>query len=212
MAFKHREAKALLAQVAPDLTPAESQAVRAVASHETSYGEGWKEGEGAGSFNMGAIMTGETAEACSGFLHGDSNPDKSFTACFKSYPSREAGLKDLVKVVLKSNVRASASNGDLLGVARSMFDNGYYTGTSHDPEVNIERYHAKLRSNLDSILAATGESDAFEQKAGRGTLTRVLAFSGIAVILGYGAKALFSRGPASSSVRGRSGNRGFRHG
>jgi hypothetical protein len=200
MAFKHAEAKALLAQVDPSLTPAESQALRAVASHETGYGEGWKEGQGAGSFNMGAIMSGEKEEACSGFLHGDSNPDKQFTACFKSYPSREAGLKDLVRVMLKSNVRAAANRGDLLGVARSMFDNGYYTGVSHDPATNIERYHAALRRNLDSILAATGESDSFE-KRGRGTLTRVLLVAGIAVTVGYGASKLFS-GSSRPGLRG----------
>lgn len=191
MAFRHQEAKALLDEVSPDLTSAESQAARAVASHETGYGENWKEGEGAGSFNMGAIMSGEKEEACSGFLHGDSNPDTKFTACFKTYPDRESGLRDLVKVMLKSNVRAAANRGDLLGVARSMFDNGYYTGTSHDPETNIERYHAKLRANLDSILAATGEPDSFEKKS-RSNLARLLAAGGIAVILGYGAKRLFS--------------------
>lgn len=202
MAFRHVEAKALLAQVDPSLTPGESQAVRAVASHETSYGEGWKEGEGAGSFNMGSIMSGEKEEACSGFLHGDSNPDKEFTACFKSYPDRESGLKDLVRVMLKSNVRASANRGDLLGVARAMFDNGYYTGVSHDPSVNIERYHSALRRNLDSILAATGESDAFE-KRGRGTLTRTLAVAGIAVTLGYAVSKLLSRGAARKVVPGK---------
>lgn len=200
MSFRHVEAKELLDRVEPGLTAAESQAVRAVASHETSYGEGWKEGEGAGSFNMGAIMSGEKEEACSGFLHGDSNPDREFTACFKSYPSREAGLKDLVRVVLKSNVRAAANRGDLLGVARSMFDNSYYTGVSHDPNVNIERYHTALRRNLDSILASTGESDAFEKKS-RGTLTRALAVAGIAVTLGYAVTKLLSRGTSRPSMR-----------
>ncbi len=198
MSFSHREAKETLSRVDPGLTAAESQAVRAVASFETSYGEGWKAGEGAGSFNMGAVMSGEKEEACSGFLHGDSNPDKQFTACFKSYPSREAGLKDLVKVMLKSNVRAAANRGNLLGVARSMFDNGYYTGTSHDPEVNIERYHAKLRSNLDSILASTGEKDRFAPKS-RVSVTRVLAFAAIAGIIGYGAKSLLMPSPTKQA-------------
>jgi hypothetical protein len=212
MSFGHKEAKALLAQVDPSLTLAESQAVRAVASHETSYGEGWKAGTGEGSFNMGAIMTGEKEDSCTGFQHQDSNPEKTFTGCFKVYPNREAGLKDLVRVMLKSNVRGAAIKGDLLGVARAMFDNGYYTGTSHDPETNIERYHQKLRDNLDSIVAATGERDQFEKSPKRGNLTRVLAFSGIAVMIGYAAKTLFSSGSPRPSVRSATRNRGLRHG
>jgi hypothetical protein len=197
-AEQHKKAKAAVEKVDPSLTAAESQAVRAVASHETSYGTGWKDGEGAGSFNMGAIMTGETADACSGFKHGDSNPDEKFNGCFKVYPSESSGYRDLIRVLLKSNVRNAARKGDLLGIARAMFDNHYYTGTSHEPEVNIERYHDALRSNLDSIIAATGEKDAYTPKAPNKNLLRNLTIGVGLLALAYGAKKFLWDKPAKT--------------
>lgn len=158
---RHILIRNLLEEVDPNLTPEESLAVRAVAHHETKYGEAWPEGHGKGSFNMGAIMTGESSSECTGFTHKDSNPEREFTGCFRIYRTPEEGFQHLVKVLLKPNVRHAASTGDLYDVAKAMFDNSYYTGTSKDPNVNIARYHTALRRNLDEILKATGETDPF---------------------------------------------------
>lgn len=207
MAFSHSEAKALLDVVEPSLTVAESQAVRAVAHHETKYGEAWPEGRGRGSNNMGAIMTGQSEENCTGFQHPDSNPERSFTGCFKVYPSREAGLKDLVRVMLKSNVRTAANRGDLHGVAAAMFDNHYFTGTSKDPETNILRYETALRNSLDSMLPVTAESDAFQRNNGENSGKKprgILLLAGVSAILVYGAVSL-SKGLNKPNLRAKKG-------
>lgn len=199
----HTQALETVELVDPTLSKAESQALRAVAAHETQYGTGWEQGHGAGSNNMGAIMTGETAETCSGFTHGDSNPDKPFTGCFKVYSTPEKGWADLIRVMLKSNVRTAANRGDLRGVAAAMFDNHYYTGTSHDPNTNIERYFSALRRNLDEIIQATGEADEFEPKANTAsgkTRGKGLLLTAGVLALGYAAYKYFSKPARSNPV------------
>jgi len=197
----HQSAKAIVDRVDPSLSAAESLAVRAVAHHETKYGKAWKEGQGKGSNNMGAIMTGQSEAECTGFSHPDSNPDGPFTGCFRIYESEDAGFKDLIRVLLKSNVKGSASNGDLRGIARGMFDNHYYTGTSKDDETNVTRYHDALRRSLDEILAATGEKDPFKQKAvsSRG-LGRALTVASLLAIVGYGAYYILVPRPGTRRV------------
>lgn len=205
---QHLAAKELVERLDPSLTPAESLAVRAVAHHETKYGRAWPEGHGKGSFNMGAIMTGENAKVtCSGFTHKDSNPEGEFLGCFKVYNSEEDGFRDLIRVMLKSNVRAAASNGDLRGVASAMFDNHYYTGTAADDKTNIDRYHQALRRNLTDILAATGESDTYIPVTPRNLrpILLTLTAAGLFAMVSYGALSLLSkpsRKPATSRMRG----------
>lgn len=207
----HNAAKELVERIDPSLTPAESLAVRAVAHHETKYGKAWPEGAGKGSHNMGAIMTGELGEACTGFRHKDSNPDGSFTGCFRIYPDDEAGFRDLIKVLLKSNVRAAAGNGDLHGVARAMFDNHYYTGTSKDPETNVNRYEEALTRNLAEIVAATGEENTYTPPKSRKlrTITLALTGAGLFAIVAYGALSVLSGRPKpNDGLRGARTARG----
>lgn len=174
----HILARSLLSEVDPSLTPAESLAVRAIAHHETKYGEAWPEGRGKGSFNMGAIMTGEPEGACGGFTHADSNPSRSFTGCFRVYDSPSSGYRDLIAVALLPNTRAAANRGSLGGVARAMYDNGYYTGVSKDPDTNIARYRDALTRSVTEITGNTGESNPFSRSlTGRAILGILLLVS-----------------------------------
>lgn len=172
---QHVLALNMVSQAIPELTPEESLVVRAVAHFETKYGEAWPEGKGKGSFNMGAMMTGDkSAETCTGFVHQDSRPGKSgepdvvqFKGCFKVYPSPQAGFRDLAARLFNTRhdpskvIKSAANAGDIRSVAQGMFDSRYYTGTSKIPEENVNRYTTKLTESLDEITKATGERNPF---------------------------------------------------
>lgn len=158
----HLQAKTILETVAPDLTQAERLIAQAVSLHETGYGAGWREGHGAGSHNWGAIMR-PPGDAGPFFESTDSNPTSTFTGHFKIYPDDSAGALDVTKVALKPNVRAAAADGDVQAVAQGMFDNGYFTGTSKDPSVNVARYRDALNSALAAIRGGTGENLPFDR-------------------------------------------------
>jgi hypothetical protein len=189
----HAQARAVLAQVSPSLTPAESLAVRCVAWHETNYSRGWT-GEGAGSHNWGAVTKAMPCDAATGFLHRDSRPDPErpgevlhYTTCFRRYPSAEAGAADVARHVLKANVREAIAKGQgLRGVAEEMYRNGYYTGTSHNPETNIQRYTTALEKAKRVITAATGEADTLR------TSSHMLALASCLIILAIGMRRMKS--------------------
>lgn len=166
----HDSAKALVDSLG--LTPAESLFLRAVSSHETNYGDGWKVGRGAGSNNMGAVMRPgsfgrETPLNPLDFKHEDSRFDPKqgkvvkFIAWFKGYPSPIEGFADLSRILLKPNTKAAITTGSLMAGAAAMFDNGYYTGIRKTRDENIADYTSALSRNLAKILAATGEPNLF---------------------------------------------------
>lgn len=164
----HSEAKAVVDRALPDLTPAESLALRGVAVLESNYGAGWKP-PGTGSHNWGAItMRPQTDGTCGpgGFSYGDSRYDPEtgkvikYTTCFRRYASHEEGAAHLARVMLKPNVKAAAAAGDLHGVSAAMRENRYYLGTVPKPQA-IDAHHQRLRAAIDSIVAQTGEADPF---------------------------------------------------
>jgi hypothetical protein len=122
----HLEAKALVDSL--PLTPAESLYTRAVALHETHYGDAWKEGFGKGSNNMGSVTT-PSPDALS-FRHGDSSFDDTkgavapYTTWFAGYPSPLDGFKGLVRTLLKTNVKAALLRGDLEGAVAAQYMKG----------------------------------------------------------------------------------------
>lgn len=148
------------------LTENESLFLRCVARHETSYGSGWKSGQGLGSWNMGAVTT--TSPDVYSFQHVDSRFDPRFgkvvtyTTWFAGYPSAKAGFLGLARVLLKDNVREALAKGDFLGAVSAMYDNHYFLGLHTHENVegdrdNIEEYYKSVAANCDAIGRGTGE-------------------------------------------------------
>jgi hypothetical protein len=144
------------------LSPAESLFVRAVAWHETNYGQGWKTGEGAGSHNMGAITDPSPDELS--FKHVDSrfDPKKGkvveYTTWFKGYVDDDAGFRDLEHTVLKSNVKEALEVGDVSAAVDAMYDNSYFKGIHPDRESNVADYQNAVSRAMSAITGATGEA------------------------------------------------------
>lgn len=171
--MKHAEAKKLVDETLPDLTAAESLILRAVALHETQYGQGWKGSAGEGSNNMGAITKkpGPDGDCGSdGFPHGDSRFDAKlgkvvkYTGCFRRYPDAAAGFRDLADTLLKKNVRRAAPGGPA-PVAVAMRKNRYYLGTASTRDEQIDEYSQALARAVASIRGATDEPDPFVSAA-----------------------------------------------
>jgi hypothetical protein len=167
--LNHFEAKAVVDGLGLGLSPAESLFARMIAFFETNYGQGWKEGEGKGSNNWGAITIkrrSEPSDDCVGaFAHKDSRFDDElgrvveYVTCFKEYPTPEEGAADVVRVALRSNVRAALPS--LRAAVAGMHANGYFTGTKPTAAENVDAYSAALTRALVSIRKATGEPDPF---------------------------------------------------
>lgn len=185
----HIRAKNALAPLG--LSPNESKFVRAVAWHETNDGLGWKQGEGAGSFNMGAITTNNPGPL--DFQHKDSRNDTgqviTYTTWFKGYPSFEAGMQGLATFLLKPNVRAALAKNDIQGAVQAMYDNKYFLGihprnTPVKPGTLAERakagdgnaanvldYYNAVTKAFGTIFSYTGEQIATAAGIGAGVLT-----------------------------------------
>lgn len=176
------------------LTPNEGLFVRSVAWHETNYGLGWKQGEGAGSFNMGAITT--TKPDALAFQHKDSRNDTgkviTYTTWFKGYPSFQDGMKGLADFVLRPNVKAALKKGDFKGATDAMYANKYYLGihprnTPEGNAANMNDYYNAVNKAFTKISSATGEAIQ------KGLLSKVLGFVGLGIVLLIGGAYVRSR-------------------
>ncbi len=165
------------------LTPNESMFTRAVAWHETNDGLGWKEGEGAGSFNMGAITT--THPGPLDFQHKDSRNDTGqvieYTTWFKGYPSFAAGMKGLADFLLKPNVKAALAKGDFPGAVSAMYANKYFLGihprnTPEGNAANVADYTKAVMTAFNTFTTHTGE-----QIQKTGLITKALSAIGLAI-------------------------------
>lgn len=191
------------AKIATDklgLTPAEGQFVRMVAWHETNYGQGWKAGEGAGSFNMGAITT--TKPGPLDFQHKDSRNDTgqviTYTTWFKGYPSFEAGMQGLAMFLLKPNVKAALAKNDFRGAVQAMYDNHYFLGiharnTPVKPGTLEERAAAgdgNAANVLDYVRATQRAFTTFSRFTGE-TMAKAGLGLGLLAVLGAVGYAVF---------------------
>lgn len=179
MSFSHLQFKELIERVAPELTPAESLAVRAVSWHETNYASGWRTPEARASRNLGAITRAPITKLEDGsviceppnFAHGDSLRDPKtgkvlqYQTCFAGYETFEDAALDLVREVLKENVRSFANRGSLRGVAKAMRKNRYYLGTAPTEAEQVDAYHSALERAVGDIVERTGEPNPFEAGA-----------------------------------------------
>lgn len=157
--MNHQDAKVIVDGFG--LTPNESIFLRAVAHHETKYGDAWKQGKGAGSYNMGAITTNNPDSLS--FKHEDSRFDEKqgkvvkYVTWFKGYQGPNAGLADLSRVLLKENVRDALSKDDIYGAVAAMYENRYFLGINREADDNIRDYYNAVSRSLTAITGATGE-------------------------------------------------------
>ena len=180
------------------LTHNESMFLRAVAWHETNYGQGWgstppPEG-GAGSFNMGAVTTANPGPL--DFKHVDSRNDTGqviqYTTWFKGYPSFQAGMAGLANVLLKPNVKAALAKNDFPGAVAAMYDNHYFLGVH--PRNTPEGNAANVKDYVNAVEKAVATYTPFTlEQIGAGA---AIGLGGAAVLggLGWLAWKFFTKG------------------
>lgn len=143
----------------------EAQIIQSVGEHETNWGQGWKEGEGLGSNNVGAV------QGSPGFEHIDHHADGSqYTTTFRSYPSLLEGAKDLVRLLtIKrpaawSRIRA----GDYRGAAYAMRASGYFEAPAESYYQAILKAGQKIATDLNEPLASNKTAGVIFAGAGLG--------------------------------------------
>ena len=145
-------ALAILNKMGPNLTQAEKHYVASVARGESFYGNGWKKpGEGLGSNNWGAITTSNTDPTTS-FPHIDhTESGKEIIQRYKIYSSPEAGAADLIRVLLKDNVKKAINTGNGDNAVAEQKANRYFTAKA-------AAYKEMVRRNYEQFLKQTGEA------------------------------------------------------
>lgn len=114
---------------------------------ETHYGDNW-DAAGAGSNNWGAVQARGGQPS---FDHLDHHADGSpYTGKFRTYPTPDAGFKDLAFEVLKPNVLQAAQAGNGTAAVLAMHDNGYF-------ELDPAKYVAAVEKQYNGFLASSGE-------------------------------------------------------
>lgn len=142
-------------------TPAELQAVQAIALHETGMGQ---IGQFIGSHNWGAVQcpgTWGASECPPGCTMGrDSSPTTTSKAvCFRSYGDDVAGAVDLVRnlTVARPRTLRVLGTGDADAIAGAMYAERYYTGTSSNPAQNVALYAGGIARRAAEVSHALRE-------------------------------------------------------
>ena len=179
------EALLLVSQHAPKLSPVESQFLRVIGRHETSYGRGWKDnsnipgavGDPRTSRNWGAITT--LSEPF--FTYMDGLPGKKEPRKFKVYPDDGFGIRDLSRhLYIKRPLVEPIGRGNAATALRIMSEPKtlYF-------EAPLVEYMKAAKRNYDEILRNTGESGllSFDDMASGGFFE--LALVGGLLYAGY---------------------------
>ena len=132
-----------------NLSKAEQHYALIVMRHETFYGLGWDKA-GAGSNNMGAVQT-SSKDPNTTFVHADHHEDGTqYITHFKKYASREDGMDDVIRILMKNNVKAALASGNGDDAVAEQRANHYF-------EANLSLYRKALVRNYDAFLKATNE-------------------------------------------------------
>lgn len=163
-------------RVAPQLTEAERQYTLAVGRHEGFYGKATKPASWIGSNNWGAVQgKGSAGSFSTTDYHADGT---AYQGGFKRYATPEEGYLDLVRILLKPNVRAAlAKNGSIYDASAAQRANKYY-------EAAHSKYNEALVRNYNQIAANIGWPKVLSEKG----VTAAVAFS--AYIAGTAAVAI----------------------
>jgi hypothetical protein len=130
-----------------DATTAEAQGVQSVASLETNYGKGQ------GANNWGSIHA--TDGNCTSGTDTDAK-GRVYKTCFRNYASPHAGAVDLVRTMVRSNVKGPLASGSASRVAKAMHKNHYF-------ELAPSAYAERLEARAQAIAEALGEPWVFRR-------------------------------------------------
>jgi hypothetical protein len=134
-------------RAAPEMPEQHRQYVLTVARGEGYYGRGWKQGQGAGSHNWGAVQGSGSAGS---FPHIDYHADgTSYTGYFKAYQTDEEGFLDMARILLKQNVKQALDRGSLKKAVYAQHDNRYF-------ELAPEKYLDAVTRNYKTITDSVG--------------------------------------------------------
>jgi len=132
-----------------NLSPAEKQYALIVMRHETFYSNGW-DAAGAGSNNMGAVQTSSTDPETT-FVHADHHEDGTqYVTHFKKYRTKEDGMDDVVRILMKPNVRAALASGNGDEAVAAQRANHYF-------EAKLPLYRKALVRNYEAFLKNTSQ-------------------------------------------------------
>ena len=165
------------AEVGKEGSPQAIRAIQCVGKHEGSYGRATVPAAWIGSNNWGAIACckpGADGTCPPGsFLTKDSYPTSSgtnvpYAVCMKSYPTPEAGARDLVRHLTKVRPMTGKAleTGDADAIADAMYREHYFGGFGATAEQRKERYAKKLAEMDAAITKATGEGPYVTRKGG----------------------------------------------
>lgn len=153
-------ARRVLLTVWPTVLPGEAptlpelQAVQAIGRHERFYGWASKPPQGVGAHNWGGVQCPHgppCGEDC--YESGDSHADGTkYVACFKRYPTAEAGAADLLHLltIKRPSVRALLRTGNLDAIAMEMRKTGYF-------EAKADAYAGRLLEHAQEIAHKLAE-------------------------------------------------------
>lgn len=148
--MNHAQAAELIREALPEVGKRGRLLVQLIGHMESSYGRGWGDTPGAGSFNWGAIHGTYEGDY---FTSIDSGPDGTYETKFRKYPDDTAAIQDLWSLLRRrySDAVKLAQRGRWRKVSAALYRGGYYEGTSKDPQVNIQRHRTGLLKRLEQI-------------------------------------------------------------
>lgn len=153
---RHTRAADVIRRAVPGITECQRHAVQTVALLETGYGN-WK-APGTGSNNWGSVHASESPPCGpNAFPYPERDKHgKPYTACFKTYPTPEAGARHIWNVFQRMpHVKALLESGYITPErqAHAMRKDGYYVA----PEA---RYAKGLHYHGDRVHKGLGTTKA----------------------------------------------------
>lgn len=151
-----------------DATPAEYRGTIGQAMSETSLSSGWSSKiQGAqDSNNFGAITAGSSWKGAT-FEHRDSKPVKTpppphqqwYVTKFRAYPSKLAGMTDLVKwYVDRPAVLKALSSGNVRAFCAALYQAHYYTGFKFSADECIDDYAKRVNACIGTFNAGLAKT------------------------------------------------------
>ena len=144
---------------------------------ENKFGTG---GDWAGSNNWGSLRCYRRDYGC--IQHGDRDAQGNpITVLFQRYPSQLEGAKGFLRTLLKTPAeRAALTSGDVLDLARALYEAGYYTGTTGTPEERIQSKAALIQRSANQVKALLGQA-TIPAQAGTGAILAGLVALGAGI-------------------------------
>ena len=170
--LNHKQAREVVAQAAAEIglkvgVPG-LQLLQAVGLMETSYSSGWKEGQGRGSHNWGAVQKGSWTGAT--FQTIDTRPSSDGTsteyiATFRAYPSDLEGAKDMIRIATRTEQeKAALVAGDLDAFSAALYAARYYEGHGKTPEERVANHQAWLLKGAKQIAKKSWRASRKKKK------------------------------------------------